>query len=287
MNTRSTVLLAALSLLVTAVYLGVSAPPPLPEETATPGTDARIPVDTVFRILAHENDVARTLYTQRIVGPGLTVGLAFSEDWQRDGVTAGPLPALFLRRSAERLVRSGSPIGLFLGSDKPISPSNLFEGEQARRFETIRETREPEFFLDPDTQMYTAMFPDIAGARPCVACHNEHPDTPRTDWALGDVMGATTWILPRESYTTDEVLELVTALRGSFGGTYREYLDEYERAEATTGGGPLPTVGTGWPGDPAKDGPISLPDVETFVTACEEAASRETLRHLLAATPGD
>jgi len=287
MNTRSKVLLTALTLVVTAVYLGVSAPPPLPEETETHRVGAEVPVDTVFRILAHENDVARTLYTGRIVGPGLKAGLEFSEDWQRDDVTAGPLPALFLRRSAERLVRSGSPIGLFLGSDNPISPSNLFEGEQARRFEIIRETREPEFFLDPDTQMYTAMFPDIAGARPCVSCHNEHPETTRSDWALGDVMGATTWILPRESYTTDEVLELVTALRGAFGGTYREYLDEYERAGPPTGARPLPTVGTGWPGDAVTGDPVTLPDVETFVTACEDAASRETLRHMLAAAPLD
>ena len=54
--------------------------------------------------------------------------------WKDEDVQAGPLPALFLRETAARLEASPVPLGLFLGSDYPISPSNRFQGAQAEAF---------------------------------------------------------------------------------------------------------------------------------------------------------
>ena len=51
------------------------------------------------------------------------------------------------------------------------------------------------------------MFPDLASVKPCVTCHNQHPDTPKADWVLGDVMGATTWSYPKANVTMDEFTE--------------------------------------------------------------------------------
>jgi len=36
---------------------------------------------------------------------------------------------------------------------------------------------------------FTAVYPDVAVAPVCSACHNEHKDSPRSDFKLGDVMG--------------------------------------------------------------------------------------------------
>jgi len=54
-------------------------------------------VQVLFDIVAHENNVVRTLWTKKIVVAGKKFGLKFDEDWRNDMVEAGPLPALFLR----------------------------------------------------------------------------------------------------------------------------------------------------------------------------------------------
>jgi len=261
-----------LGLVALIVYLWVSAPPLLPEEGAGDSA-ALVPVEVVFRILAGENDTARGLYTRKIVGDGLKQGLAFDEDWREEDVVAGPLPALFLRATSERLVRVGSPIRLFLGSDQPIVASNLFEGEQARRFAAIRKTRQPELFFDASSGRHTAMFPDVAVAEACVTCHNEHPDSPKVDWAVGDVMGATTWTLPKAGYTREEVLGMVESFRGASAATYDEYLEEYATADADA---IVPVVGQGWP----EDG-LAVPDTAEFMGTCAAKASAATLAHLM------
>ena len=40
--------------------------------------------------------------------------------------------------------------------------------------------------------------PDVAVAPVCVSCHNEHPDSPKTDFELGDVMGGVVIRIPME-----------------------------------------------------------------------------------------
>ncbi len=43
---------------------------------------------------------------------------------------------------------------------------------------------------------FTAVYPDIAVAPVCASCHNEHKDTPRTDFKPGDVMGGVVIRIP-------------------------------------------------------------------------------------------
>jgi hypothetical protein len=45
---------------------------------------------------------------------------------------------------------------------------------------------------------FTAIYPDIGVAPVCVACHNAHPDSPKTDFRLGDVMGGVVIRIPVE-----------------------------------------------------------------------------------------
>jgi hypothetical protein len=45
---------------------------------------------------------------------------------------------------------------------------------------------------------FTAVYPDPAVAPVCVSCHNEHKDTPKTDFKLGDVMGGVVIRIPIE-----------------------------------------------------------------------------------------
>jgi len=262
----------ALLLAALIVYLFVTAPPPL-DQTAARGPT--VPVEEALALAAAENAAVRQLYTAEIVGRGKQVGLAFDEDWRQRDVEAGPLPALFLRETAMSLEKDPVRLGLFLGSDHPIRTANLFTGEQESVFERMREDRQPSFFLTADTGLHTAMFPDLAVAPPCVDCHNQHPSSPKNDWRLGDVMGATTWTYPDEELTVGELLELLAALRRGFGDAYGAYIDKTRTFSQP------PEIGERWP----RDG-YYLPSPEVFLAEAERRTSPETLGRLLSAGTG-
>jgi len=42
----------------------------------------------------------------------------------------------------------------------------------------------------------TAIYPDVAVAEVCATCHNEHKDSPKTDFKVGDVMGGVVIRIP-------------------------------------------------------------------------------------------
>ena len=264
---RSAIALAALA--VVGIYLFATAPADLDEDSV----GARdVPVETLFRLLNAENASIRKIYTAEIVTPGQKAGLRFHEDWKRKDVHAGPLPALLLRETANRLQQRVPELSLFLGSSYPIEVTNKFKGAQQTYFEQIEKDRQPKFFLDASTGRQTAMFADIASAPACVTCHNDHPKSPRKDWKQNDVMGATTWSFPRDKLSTDEVIAILAAYRASALDAYDAYLkktagfDDKER----------PKVGPQWP----KDG-LFVPDAGTFRDRVEARNSIASLNLLL------
>lgn len=261
--------LAAFSLL--AIYLFVSAPPELPDGA---GGGRMIPAETALALLDAENAAIRTMYTRDIVAPGATQGLAFREDWKKDEVHAGPLPALMLRETSNRLQMKVPELGLFLGSDYPLVKENLFTGAQAAHYQEVKKTMQPKVFYDAALGRTTAMFPDRASTQACVTCHNEHPKTPKKDWVLGEAMGATTWSYAGKQMPSETMLAMVAQLRASAVDSYGSYLQKVRRFE----GDKRPTIGDKWP----RDG-FYLPDVETFRKAVEAQNSAATLNALFVA----
>lgn len=257
----------SLALVVLGIYLFVSAPPPLSTADAGGGV---VPVADALRIVARENDAVRALYTERIVAAGKRVGLAFDEAWQRPEVEAGPLPALFLRMMAEALQHDGGQLGLFLGSAYPIASANRFSPQQLATFRKVASRREPEIVYAAELGQFVAMFPDVASTAGCVDCHNAHPRSPKRDWKLGDVMGATTWMYPEKQLTTDGVLRLVAGLRRAARVSYARFLDKARGFAAP------PEIGERWP----SEGRF-LPDARTFMEALDRRAAPETLGRIL------
>ena len=261
-----------LILVCTAVYLFVTAPPPIQEEMNQEKKSYSI--NEALTIIAELNDAARTFYTKQIVGNGLKVGLKFDEYWQKSDVEAGPLPALFLRGISRYLEKSKVPMGLYLGSDFPIVKNNLFEGEQAVQFKKIRKDKKSKFFFDEDTKRYVAMFPDFAGAAACVSCHNEHENSPKKDWKLNDIMGATTWTYPTDSVSTDELKAMINVYRGGVTEVFNAYLKEAKSFTVN----PVPNIGNNWP----VNG-YNIPDIKTFNDTLDKLTSRALLLHILKA----
>lgn len=233
--------LVALSLVCLGVYLFVSAPPPL-EEGRAQGR-RKIAVEQMFSLLEDENDTVRALWTRDIVGAGKKVGLKFDEHWRDADLEAGPLPALFLRETAKSLERSPVRLSLFLGSDFPISKANRFEGMQLEKLRLMRDSGQPQFFLSADTGLQTGMFSDFAVNEACVDCHNKHEQTPKNDWRLNDMMGATTWMYPEARVSVEELLAAVNALHRGFDDAYRAYL-----AKVAVFADP-PQIGERWPAE--------------------------------------
>jgi hypothetical protein len=254
--------------LLAGVYLFVSAPQALPDGTAAGGK--RLGARDLLEMCAAENAIVRELYTKSIVEPGLKAGLKFDEKWREANVDAGPLPALFLRETAKGLAKGPIRLGLFLGSDAPISKANHFAGPQADAFQQMRRDRAPRHFFMDDVKANTAMFPDVAVAKACVDCHNRHAETPKRDWKVGDLMGATTWTLAASSLSLPESLEAIAGLRKSFRDTYVAYVEK-----ATKFSSP-PEIGKKWPSEG-----YYLPDPDSFMEEAERRMSRATLDRLL------
>jgi hypothetical protein len=259
-----------LSLLgIVGIYLFAQSPMPLDNNEQAKGE--LIPVNTLFELVAKENNKAREQWTKKIVVAGKNAGLKFGEEWRKAGIDEGPLPALFLREVATQLEKSPVPLSLFLGSDFPISSANKFEGKQEEAFQNMRNTNgEAQFFFSQDVNRYTAMFADNVVVEGCASCHNEHPDSPKKDWVLNDLMGATTWAYPKEFVTRDELVKVLSELRGAFSKTYSSYLEKTKTYENS------PEIGDKWP----VDG-YFLPSVEVFVNRFEKAASVDTLGIIL------
>ena len=253
-----------------AIYLFASRPVPLQAEQASGRT---VPVETVFRVVAAENDAARKLWTADIVGAGVKAGLKFNEKWREPAIEAGPLPALFLREASTALQKTRIPLGLFLGSDFPIAQSNKFNGIQADHFAQLRKSGEPEFFNATDIGRFTAIFPDRAVAPGCVTCHNEHPNSPKTDWKLNDIMGATTWSYPKERVSLEELVQIVGALRASFAAAYDAYLAKVASFAKQ------PEIGDRWPAEG-----YFIPSKRAFLAEFERRASPNTVERLLLTT---
>lgn len=246
---------------VALTYLFATAPAPL---EGAPAARPTLSTAEALTLLAHENDVTRTLFTKAIVGQGKPQGLKFSEHWADPMVIAGPLPALFLRGVAAHLAKSDVPLGLFLGSDFPIEASNKFKGRQAEEFAAMRESPAPRIFQDDASGDLIGMFPDYASAPACVNCHNDHKGSAKHDWALNDLMGATTWSYPKDSVTTDEFLSMLRAYREGVAAVWTAYLAKVDQIPAEN----RPRVGSDWPADG-----FFLPNLATLRDSLDQLAA--------------
>ena len=259
------------SALVLLGYLFFTAPEPL---VSTAQERHTLSTEEALSLLAHENDITRTLFTKAIVSAGKPKGLAFSEHWTDPDIVAGPLPALFLRGVAAHLAASPVPLGLYLGSDHPIESSNRFQGRQAEEFAAMRANPTPRHFKDPASGDVIGMYPDWASAQACVTCHNEHERTSKSDWVLGDLMGATTWSYPEDSVTTDEFIAMLEAYRSGVAEVWSAYLAEIVSLPESD----RPAIGTSWPAEPAW----GVPDAATFQDSVMDLSAPALLGTLLA-----
>lgn len=250
--------------LLAGIYLFVSAPPPLEMKEKV---SANIPIQVALKIVDDEHARVRKLYTKEIVGAGMKQGFKFLENWQEEDVIAGPLPAQFLREISRSLEQSSVPLGLYLASDYAINKSNELEGEQLKFFKEMKKNNQPVFTYVNDIQRFIYMVPDVAVAKPCVQCHNEHKESPKNDWQEGDIMGATTWTYPEKTISYEELFSMINSLHKGIGDAYSRILEEFGKLPKS------PVISKQWPAEG-----YAIPDMETFMTKVSNINSIATLK---------
>lgn len=83
-------------------------------------------------------------------------------------------------------------------------------------------------------------------------------------------MGATTWSYPKQRVSLEELVQIVGALRSSFGAAYDAYL-----AKVATFANP-PEIGDKWPAQG-----YFIPDKRVFLAEFERRVSSNTVERLM------
>jgi len=158
----------------------------------TEGTAFNLPVERVADYLYAMIETDREVYTKHIVDRLENKGvIVASEDWKEKHTL--PLPAQFLKESGHVMTRKGLGIEYRLISLWPINKRNYGSSDFEKRglgFVLNHPTKPHTAFVTEGGKSYfRAVYPDRAVAQACIDCHNSHPDSPKQNFKINDVMG--------------------------------------------------------------------------------------------------
>lgn len=164
-----------------------------PARTLPETTSISLPMDMVADYIHAVIEADRDLYTRHVVERMQTKGIVVaSENWE--DMNTLPLPAQFLLESGRYVGKKGLGIQYGLISLWPINKRNVATTPlQSIGLGTIlTQPNRPYTGVTKvgNTRYYEAVYADLAVTQACIGCHNAHPDSPKRDFKLNDVMGA-------------------------------------------------------------------------------------------------
>lgn len=152
--------------------------------------------DALHAVMEADRAVYTKLVINRLVKEEKVIKA--SEHWQDD--KALPLPAQMFRFGAERAAENNSDFSYSLISSWPINKQNEPKtGAEKEGLKFIEDNPGKNFYKEEalgGQNYYTAIYPDVAVAPACVECHNDHKDTPKSDFKIGDTMGGVVIRIP-------------------------------------------------------------------------------------------
>jgi hypothetical protein len=123
-----------------------------------------------------------------------------SENWEQRGTL--PLPAQFLNESARLVMQDQKGVQFRLISLWPINKRNdsVTEFEKAGLNDVLAHPDCPYTGIMTKNQRryFQALYADRAISQTCVGCHNAHPNSPKKDFKINDVMGGLLITIPLE-----------------------------------------------------------------------------------------
>jgi len=175
---------ASAALAALALACGEAALPPTPA-----GIEPKLMADALHAVM--ESD--RIVYTKKVVNRlqnDLGV-IRASEHWEDD--QALPLPAQMFRMGSEIAAEKDLGFTYALLSLWPVNKQNAPRTDAEKTgLQFVIDNPGENYYVDEELggeKYFTAIYPDVAVAPACVSCHNDHPDSPRHDFELQDVMG--------------------------------------------------------------------------------------------------
>jgi hypothetical protein len=128
--------------------------------------------------------------------------LKASEQWKNEAGTL-PLPAQMFRLGSEAVTEKNVGFTYALLSKWPINKQNRPKTDmEIKGLDVVLEDEGSKPFYGTEqlggVNYLTAVYADIAVAPACADCHNDHKDSPRTDFEIGDVMGGVVIRIPIE-----------------------------------------------------------------------------------------
>ena len=158
------------------------------EKPAAGGVSPQAMTDALYAVMAAD----RAVYTREIVNrlQNEENVIKATEHWKDEKTL--PLPAQMFRMGAEAAQKNNASFTYSLLSQWPINKQNAPKTEAEKAgLKAVAETGKNYYTEEKlgDKNYFTAVYADKATVGACSACHNEHKDSPRKDFKVGDVMG--------------------------------------------------------------------------------------------------
>ena len=161
-------------------------------ESSSGMIEPKLYTDSLFTVMNADRANYTKLIIQRL-GPNGSGAIKPSEQWE-DHSNGALLPAQMFRAGAEAVADITDEFSYSLQSVWPINKSNAaLQTDIAKEgLQYVVDNPGENFYGEEklgDTTYFTAVYADVAVSQACTKCHNEHKDSPKTDFKVGDVMG--------------------------------------------------------------------------------------------------
>ena len=156
-------------------------------EEKSAGIDPKIHTDSLFAVMKAD----RTNYTKLVVerlGPKGAGAIQPDEHW-KEIANGAPLPAQMFRAGAEAVAEMTSTFTYSLQSIWPINKQNAPRTKLEKEGLEFVANNPGDNFYGEETLGGVKYFTAVSVTAACVTCHNEHKDSPKTDFKIGEVMG--------------------------------------------------------------------------------------------------
>ena len=142
----------------------------------------------------------RAVYTKKVIERLVKNEKVIKASEHYEDDKALPLPAQMFRFGSEHVAKKTDAFSYSLISSWPINKQNEPKTPVEKEgVEYIVENPGKNFYKTETLggqSYFTAVYPDVAVAAPCMDCHNDHKDSPKTDFQIGDIMGGVVIRIP-------------------------------------------------------------------------------------------
>ncbi len=158
-------------------------------DSAPKGIQPQQMADSLHAVMASDRTVYTKLVVNRLQNEDKVIKA--SEHWKDQ--KALPLPAQMFRYGAEMVSEKTKDFSYQLLSLWPVNKQNAPRTEAEKvGLQFIVDNKGKNYYTEETlggVKYFTAVYADIAVAPACVTCHNDHKESPRRDFKLGDTMG--------------------------------------------------------------------------------------------------